>query len=316
VLGCNRQRAAESEGLKLPRARVDYIVVSPDPPVRDDEFREELIARALSLPLGDLAALGRVSQLCERLSATPQDVALEASRDESFAALLLRLANSADSASVRRIADLPTAINRLGFRRVKALAVAAPGLRLLQGPPDGLEDARHELHRHAIRVGLGARLLAPLGVDRDRALIAGILHNLGLNVIALFAPEEFRYLLAATSRGEQFWQAEDSIFGFSHAELGAMLAERWSYPTELVIAIRDHDSPDPQTPLAAAVQVADLLVRSHGVGVEPPRELAHVHVLPGVDLAAAHERLGDLIAAQDRFDVHVQDAPPFAGSRL
>lgn len=275
--------------------------------MRDDSFREELITRALSLPLGDQGALARVASLCERLSTTPNDVALEASRDESFTAMLLRMANSADSASVRRVADLPTAITRLGFRRVKALAIAAPGLRLLQGPPDGLEGARHELHRHAIRVGLGARLLAPLGVDRDRALTAGILHNLGLNVIALFAPDEFRYLLAATTRGEQFWQAEDSIFGFSHADLGAMLAERWSYPTELVIAIRDHDSPDPQTPLAHAVQVADLLVRAHGVGVEPPRELVHVH-LPGLDLAAAHERLGELIGAQDRFDDYIQEA--------
>lgn len=285
----------------------DYGSVTGDPPVRDDSFREELIVRALSLPLGDHVALARVASLCERLSATPSDIALEAGRDESFAALLLRLANSADSGSIRRIADLPSAITRLGFRRVKALAIAAPGLRLLQGPPDGLEEARHELHRHAIRVGLGARLLAPLGVDRDRALTAGLVHNLGLNVIALFAPEEFRYLLSATSRGEQFWQAEDSMFGFSHADLGAMLAERWSYPTELVIAIRDHDSPDPQTPLAEAVQAADLLVRAHGVGVEPPRELTHVH-LPGVDLAAAYERLGELIGAQDRFDAYIQDA--------
>jgi HD-like signal output (HDOD) protein len=281
--------------------------------VRDDSFREELLTRALSLPLGDQGALARVASLCERLSTTPNDVALEAGRDESFAAMLLRMANSADSASVRRVADLPTAITRLGFRRVKALAIAAPGLRLLQGPSDGLESARYELHRHAIRVGLGARLLAPLGVDRDRALTAGILHNLGLNVIALFAPEEFRYLLAATTRGEQFWEAEDAIFGFSHADLGAMLAERWAYPADLVVAIRDHDSPDPQTPLAQAVQVADLMVRAHGVGVEPPRELTHLE-LPGLDLAAAHERLGELIAAQDRFDAHVQDAAPFAAS--
>jgi HD-like signal output (HDOD) protein len=277
-------------------------------PERGTEFREELIERALSLPLGDQAALNRVARLCDEETASVARIALDAGRDEGFAALLLRMANSAYSASVSRVADLPTAIARLGLRRIQALALAAPGMRLLHGPPDGLGPARHELHRHAIRVGLGARLLAPLGVDRDRALIAGILHNLGLNLIALFAPEQFRHLLAATSRGEQFWQAEDSIFGFSHAELGAMLAERWSYPAELVIAIRDHDSPDPQTPLAQAVQLADLLVRAHGVGVEPPRDLQQVVVPDGVDLALAHDRLGELIAAQDRFDARAGDA--------
>jgi HD-like signal output (HDOD) protein len=282
-------------------------VTRNDVPERDDSFREELIDRALSLPLGNQAALTRVAALCDQPAASPGGIALEASRDESFTALLLRLANSASSGSHSRIADLPSAVTRLGFRRVQALAIAAPGLRLLQGPNDGLQDARHELHRHAIRVGLGARMLAPPDVDPERALAAGILHNLGLNVIALYAPEEFRYLLAATQRGEQFWEAEDSIFGFSHAELGAMLGEHWSYPTDLVLAIRDHDSPDPQNRLGLVVQITDLLVRAHDVGIEPPRELSNVD-LPWLNLAAAHEKLGDLIAAQDRFDAFLHEA--------
>src|SRR5690349_7768730 len=110
-----------------------------EPVARDARFLEELVERALALPVGDTAAL-------------------------------LRVANSAASYSATRIADLPTAITRLGYRRVAALALGAPGLRMLQRPPDGLEGARWELHRHAIRVGLSARALAPAGVDPERAL--------------------------------------------------------------------------------------------------------------------------------------------------
>jgi HD-like signal output (HDOD) protein len=289
---------------KVAAPYVDYVHVTYDRPERDDRFRDELIERAMSLPLGDQIALARVADLCDHPAATPAGIAFEASRDESFAALLLRVANSAYSASALRVAELPTAVTRLGFRRVQALAIAAPGLQLLRGPADGLEWARHELHRHAIRVGLGARMLAPATVDPERALTAGILHNLGLNVIALFAPQEFRYLLASPSRQEPFSEAEKTIFGFSHGELGAVLAERWSYPGDLVIAIRDHDSPSPENELARVVQVADLLVRAHGVGIEPPRELSHV-TLPDLNLVAAHQKLGDLIAAQDAFDAHV-----------
>jgi HD superfamily phosphohydrolase YqeK len=189
-----------------------------------------------------------------------------------------------------------------GYRRVAALALGAPGLQMLQRPADGLEWARFELHRHAIRVGLCARGLAPAGVDPERALAAGLLHNLGLHVIAAYAPQEFRYLLEAQERGEQFWEAEDWIFGFSHADLGALLAERWSYPLDLVVAIRDHDAPAPQTALGALVQVCDVLVRKLGVGIEPERELSREVRLPTPDLATAEARVTDLVAAQDRFD--------------
>lgn len=277
-------------------------MAAPEPLARDSRFIEELVERALALPVGDPASLLRVAELCELSSSTPQLLALEASHDEAFSALLLRVANSAASYSATRVADLPTAITRLGYARVAALALASPGLRMLQGPADGLEWARHELHRHAIRVGLAARALAPAGIDHERALAAGLLHNLGLNVIAANAPDEFRYLLEADARGEQFWEAEDWIFGFSHADLGALLAERWSYPLDLVVAIRDHDAPAPQTQLAALVQAADVLVRRLGVGIEPARELPRRALLPGFDLEAAAERVADLAAAQDRFD--------------
>jgi len=273
-----------------------------EPTARDERFREELVERALALPVGDTQALLRVAELCEQPAVTPQLLALEVSHDESLSALLLRTANSAASYSAARIADLPTAITRLGLRRVAALALGAPGLQMLQRPADGLEWARFELHRHAIRVGLCARGLAPAGVDPERALAAGLLHNLGLHVIAAYAPQEFRYLLEAQERGEQFWEAEDWIFGFSHADLGALLAERWSYPLDLVVAIRDHDAPAPQTALGALVQVCDVLVRKLGVGIEPDRELSREVRLPTPNLATAEARVADLVAAQDRFD--------------
>ena len=60
-----------------------------------EELEVRLVSSALSLPLGNQAALARVARLCTSANATTQGIALEAARDESFAALLLRLANSA-----------------------------------------------------------------------------------------------------------------------------------------------------------------------------------------------------------------------------
>ena len=265
-----------------------------EPDARPDGFLGELVERALALPTGNPAALARVVELCDA-NQSAQAVALEAGRDEAFAALLLRAANSAAYFSTARVADLRSAVTRLGLRHVQALAFGAPGLQMLAAGPEDLRWARNEIHRHAVRVGLVARSLSATEADGDRALAAGLLHNLGLMAIAAHAPDELRYLLTARQRGEQFWQAEDWIFGFSHAELGAILASRWSYPLDLVVAIRDHDAPEPGSALAAVVQRADLLVRSFGIGIEPPRPLEG-------EEAAVEARVAELLAAQDRFE--------------
>jgi HD-like signal output (HDOD) protein len=276
-------------------------------------LRDEIVERALTLPLGNLAALNRVARLCGEPSATPAGVALEAARDEAFAALLLRLANSAYSHSSVQIADLPRAVTRLGFGLVQGLALAAPGFRLLRGPADGLGEARRELHRHAVRLGLGAWTLAGSDVDPDEALAAGLVHNLGLNVLSMAAPDVFGVIVAGAQAGIPLTQIEEDRLGFTHAELGGLVAERWSYPLSLVCAIRDHDVAEPVSALARLIRLCDLLARESGAGIEPqePAGLA--------DADWARERVRPVFEAHGRVESRPEDdseAPRVPSSAL
>jgi hypothetical protein len=54
--------------------------------VRSDAL-ERLLERSDAVPLGNRAALARIVALCDEASATPAGIALEAARDEGFAAL-------------------------------------------------------------------------------------------------------------------------------------------------------------------------------------------------------------------------------------
>jgi len=264
------------------------------------ELRERLLEQAVSLPLGNQPALARVAELCIAPDASAQAVADEAAGDDSFSATLLRVANSAALGSATRIEDLPTAVARLGFRFVECLALSAPGLRLLAAPSDGLEAARRELHRHAVRVGVAARAMAPPGIEPDRALAAGLVHNLGLSVLSLHARSGFRKLLEASARGDQLAEVEARLFGFTHAELGAMLGDSWGYPDSLVAAIREHDAPLPANPLSALIEVADLLVRMAGFGIESPIEPSPaVIALAGIELDRARIRVELLLDVGD-----------------
>jgi HD-like signal output (HDOD) protein len=235
------------------------------------DLRTRLLEEAVSLPLGDQAALMQVANLCRDPCTPPGEIAEAAARDEGFASTLLRVANSAAVAATAKAADLTTAVIRLGSCFVESLALSTPTLRLLAAPSDGLELPRRELHRHAIRVGLLARAIAPSSIDPNQALAAGIVHNLGLGVLSLCARSGFRRLLDGTAAGRDFVQLEDELFGFTHAQLGGLLARRWCYPDSLIEAIEDHAEERPGSQLAALVRVADLVVREAGFGIEPPR---------------------------------------------
>src|SRR5437870_13460905 len=102
------------------------IDAAPDSADTGTSLRDELLQKALDLPLGNQPALMRLAALCDSPISSAQTVALEAARDEGFSMLLLKLANSAYSMSATRVSDLPTAVSRLGLRLVQGLAVAAP----------------------------------------------------------------------------------------------------------------------------------------------------------------------------------------------
>jgi HD-like signal output (HDOD) protein len=200
-------------------------------------------------------------------------IARLAAADPGFAASLLRIASTSPPGRPGPVPDLPAAVARLGTRMVGMLAFAAPALRLLDAPDDELWEVRREIHRHAIRVGVVAREITPGSIQPEIALAAGLVHNVGLGMLSLDAPVGLRRALAAAAPGLPLWALEQEVFGFRHAELGGRLARQWRYPDYLVAAIEEHDAEMPSSPLAALIQVADLLVRERGVGVEPVMEI-------------------------------------------
>jgi HD-like signal output (HDOD) protein len=263
-------------------------------------LRDDLLREADDLQLGNPETFWRIASLCRDPRVDARDVALEIQRDEGFATSVLRLANSAYYASSNRVGDLAAAVARLGFSMVEGLALSAQGARLVGGARDGLAPFRLELHRHAVRTGLAARMISSTADDGEQALAAGLVHNLGLSVIGALRPHIFAVLVETAQGGEQLRQVEEDRLQFTHAELGGLLAERWRYPLPLVMAIVDHDDGD-AVGLPAVIQVADRLAREAGVGVEAPIEITDdLMSRAGIDLEKARERVAPLFQAQQR----------------
>lgn len=58
-------------------------------------------------------------------------------------------------------------------------------------------------------------------------------------------------------------QAEQEVLGFDHTQIGAALAVRWKFPTEIVVAIASHKPIDmPAGSLVDQVHLADVMAHA------------------------------------------------------
>ncbi|MBA7517254.1 hypothetical protein ES705_09307 [subsurface metagenome] len=79
----------------------------------------------------------------------------------------------------------------------------------------------------------------------DDIYVGGILHDLGKIIIATLHPELLDRIISFCAEKEiPTRMLEDLSVGFNHAEIGAMIAEKWNFPEQLVAAIRLHHEPN------------------------------------------------------------------------
>lgn len=186
-------------------------------------------------------------QLLTQADVNAATIAYVIERDQALTARLLRMANSPLYGFPRRITTVRLAISLLGNDAVRELLVAATLYELLHtGPSSPLEPGL--FWRYCLYCAAAARCLARhLGYRlAGEAFTAGLLHDIGVLLIATYLPAEF----LAIKRHQQstaipYTEAEYAVLGTTHAELGSWLAERWQLPTLLTAAIAYHHTEEP-----------------------------------------------------------------------
>jgi HD-like signal output (HDOD) protein len=114
-----------------------------------------------------------------------------------------------------------------------------------------------------VRHLMGVRLMDP-----ESVFCAGVLHDLGMLIFSQYMADDYAKVCAhARSSGISLIEAEDKILGFNHAQMGKILADRWSLPSDLEYAIVYHHNPeaaDKAVHLAYIIHLADNI--AHGLG--------------------------------------------------
>lgn len=196
---------------------------------------------------GDLPAMPHIAaQVMDKLSnpnATPRDIHQLLTQDQGLAARVLKVANSPYYGASRSIASLRDAVLFMGFDSIKSLVMTA----VLKGMFPSMGLAEKLLWEHSIGCGVAARQVgSAVGFSRtDEAFLAGLLHDIGKSVLFLRAPSVMRDIMQDVyNSGSNFVEIEQQAIGFTHVEVGRLMADKWHFALNIEDAIANHHQPD------------------------------------------------------------------------
>ncbi len=233
---------------------------------------EDIVAKTHDLPALSAAA-SAVMREADSPTGSVEGMARALGSDPSLAAQVLRLANSAFYGMPRRVGSIPQAVQLLGTRAVRNLALVSATFPWLARPVSGYALGPGQLWTHALGTAVGASLVAERTrkANPDLAFTAGLLHDIGKVAMSVWLERKLPGLLRiAEIEGTPFDAVERRVLGYDHTQVGAHLGERWNLPSELIEAMRWHHQPDlapTPDPLIDAVHVADYLSMAMGLGI-------------------------------------------------
>jgi putative nucleotidyltransferase with HDIG domain len=239
-------------------------------PVGQKEILSQL-SRCPSLP-----SLGSINKALQGLLIVEQrytaHIAEIIRRDPSLTSRLLRLVNSVYYGLSTPVNSIEEAVFYLGVRQIRQLAMVTPVIEDFQRLTRQCDFPWREFWQHCIGTAILTREVTSSinAQSEDADYVAGLVHDVGKIVMAWTFPDHFTEIHKQSAAGtRELIEIENEVLGIDHAELGALYLERHHLPDLMVNSARYHHHPEkavqfPQT--IAAVQIADLLLRSEKMG--------------------------------------------------
>ncbi|MEJ1381583.1 MAG: HDOD domain-containing protein [Candidatus Sedimenticola sp. (ex Thyasira tokunagai)] len=170
----------------------------------------------------------QVRDAVESEDTTAVQVAELVATDAALSARLLQVANSPLYRGRSPIDSIQVAITRLGNKLVRSLVVSLAMKQIFQATSDTLDRRLRANWAQSVQIAAISRVLAqPLPqLDRDQAMLAGLIHNIG-SLPILIMSETYPQLIENDSRLDYF------VDQLSPA-IGKQILEAWDFPNSLV----------------------------------------------------------------------------------
>ena len=266
-------------------------------PLQND-LPDEIMAKVSAFPSMPRAGIKLRALLAE------EDVSVDKieeilRHDPGLATNVLRLANSAFFGLRKKVGTLKHAVMLLGVKRFAQIAVSASMSKTMDKAVEGYDLSPGDLWIHSIAVSNIAESLArqkKCGGTND-VFTPALLHDMGKLVLNPFVKDERENIKRLTTQGIPLEIAEHMVLGTDHAEIGAMILARWSFPDDIVNAVRWHHNPErinDSTKKSDFVYLSNMLCQPHAIN-----NLAEAQIIMPSSLVLG--RLGIQLEQYDAF---------------
>jgi len=225
-------------------------------------------------------------------------------KDQTIAARVLKVSNSAMYGLRQEVTSIQQALMILGLKTIRSLVLSLSTRSLYK--KFGMTEQK--MWDHSVGTATAARILAVgLGSEvGDIAFIGGLMHDLGKVVLNNETPELFTEVMMKTyNEGISSIEAEQEIYGYNHAEIGASVSEKWGFPEMIQVIIKDHhlnriglqEIEDEVTAKGiAVVNLSNYISKLLGIGYREADESIELQKLPSaVFLGFTKEKLVTLV---------------------
>lgn len=193
--------------------------------------------------------------------------------DPGLTGNVLKLANSAYFGIPSKVSSVRQGVLLLGLRKLLQLVVASCVSAVMDKPVPGYDLPPGDLWRHSIAVSIAAEALVKdkKNIHTEDIFTPALLHDIGKLILGHFVKDELDDIEKIAGKGVPYVVAENMVLGTDHAEVGAQVLTQWSFPRDVIEAVRWHHDPDFSEQAKASVDIvylSNLLCQTNGKGGE------------------------------------------------
>jgi putative nucleotidyltransferase with HDIG domain len=258
--------------------------------------------------VGDLKVLPFVARkLLETISnenASIENLSDIIEKDQTIAARVLKISNSALYGLRQEVTSLQQAIMILGLKTIRSLVLSVSTKSLYK--QFGITEKM--MWDHSVGAAVATKMISGnLGSEvKDVAFIGGLMHDVGKVFMNNETHDAFaEVMMKIYNDGIDSISAEEQVFGYTHADIGAKVIAKWGLSPVLVQILELHHLngtgldtiKEPAVAKGVAcVNLADNICKVLGIGYRESDDSIVLHELPSaVFLKMNKQKLGELV---------------------
>ncbi len=177
------------------------------------------------------------------------------------------------------VSSLTEAVNRIGLKEVRKVALAGGVVKALSDFDDGIDWGSFWV-RSIVVARLVENLANSFHVSDGSPYLTGLLHDIGRIFMRHHFPDLYHPVSIQTQEQGGAYEAERFLFGFTRAPVSAVLCKKWGLDMKIVTAVQHQNAPLSSLPkmpesiesaefLACALDLAITLADMSGLGMTP-----------------------------------------------